>query len=144
MTQSTQKRGLGLLSKCLAGQWTGHNGEVTAKLIALCAYSIKARGQFGTQNTPETIVSANSKPAHVTRHCARPVRRPLRVEYHTSRATHRPCAVASGWAGEGGNDICNEPSYYGLDSSSRSIYIEQALKTLIYEAANQDDWRVEA
>lgn len=101
------------------------NGEFTTNLIALCVDSIRDRGQFGTQNTPETAQVHAVQPTHATAHCARPVCRPLRVEYHTSRAAHRPCAVASGWAGEAGllsSKLGELDKQYKIDSTRRRIY----------------------
>ena len=117
------------------------NGEFTTKLIALCADFIRASGQFGTQNTPQTALSEAAQPTHVTRHCARPVRRPLMAEYRKSRSAHRPCAVASGWVGKREHDGRNTTSYYEIDSTTRSFYAGKVTKTLIKRAANDQDWR---
>jgi hypothetical protein len=107
--------------------------KATTNLIAIYADSVLAKGQFDTQNTPETILSHRSEPTHVTRHCARPVHRPLRVEYHTSRSAHRPCAVANGWAGEAGllsSKLGELDKQYKIDSTRRRIYAGERAKSL--------------
>lgn len=113
----------------------------TINPIALCAIPTRARGQFGTQDTPEAVLSENSDRTHVTHHCARPARRPLRVEYHTSRATHTPCAAARGWVGKREYDGRNITSYYEMDSTSRSIYAGEVLEMLGKTAANSNSHR---
>lgn len=107
--------------------------ELTINSIASCAVSMWARGRFVTQNTPETAQADAVQPTHVTRHCARPVRRPLMAEYRKSRSAHRPCAVASGWAGDAGtlaNKLGNLNKQYKINSAPLRIYLGGTIKML--------------